>query len=155
MFFGNIKNIGDMNVYPEVIQRVIKYLMDTDLISKPAGIYELQGRDLYVQISDIETAPKEERSPEVHRKYVDVQYLVEGKEKIGVSVDTGNNKTIGEYSGEKDVLFYQECENEFEIIMVPGSFAVFFPNIVHRPGCEVEGASKIRKVVIKINKELL
>ena len=155
MIFGNLENLGDISIYPRVIQTAIKYLAETDLINLEAGIYELQGRDMYVQVSNIETAPKEDKKPEVHRKYIDVQYLVEGKERIGVAVDTGRNKIIDQYDEEKDVLFYEECENEFEIIMTPGAFVVLFPNIVHRPACNDGEIVKIKKVVIKINKILL
>lgn len=155
MIYGNLKNLGDISIYPKVIQKAINYLRDTDLINIEAGIYELQGKDMYVQISNIETDSKENRKPEVHRKYIDVQFLVEGKEKIGFAVDTGRNKIVEEYDFEKDVLFYENCENESDIIMVPGAFAIFFSNIVHRPACNVKGISKIKKVVIKINKKLL
>jgi YhcH/YjgK/YiaL family protein len=155
MIYGNIGNLGDISIYPEAIQTAIKYLRDTDLLSIEAGIYELQGKDMYVQVSNIDTAPKEDKKPEVHRKYIDVQYLVEGKEKIGFAVDTGKNKVSEEYIEEKDVLFYEECENESELIMTPGAFVVFFPNIVHRPACKYGENLKIKKVVIKINKTLL
>jgi len=152
---GAFLNLGDISIYPKVIQKAINYLIDTDLINIEAGIYELQGKDMYVQISNIETDSKENRKPEVHKKYIDVQFLIEGKEKIGFAVDTGKNEIVAEYDAEKDILFYKECENESDIIMVPGAFVVFFSNIVHRPACNVEEVSKIKKVVIKINKKLL
>jgi len=155
MIYGNLENLGDISIYPKVIQKAINYLIDTDLINIEAGIYELQGKDMYAQVSNIETDSKENRKPEVHRKYIDVQFLVEGKEKIGFAVDTGKNKIVAEYDAEKDILFYEECENESDIIMIPGAFVVFFSNIVHRPACSVKEVSKIKKVVIKINKKLL
>jgi YhcH/YjgK/YiaL family protein len=155
VIYGNLENLGDITIYPAPIQKAIKYLMDTDLANIEAGVYEIQGRDMYAQIMDIETAFREYKKPEVHRKYIDVQYLVSGKEKIGFAVDTFRNTEIDAYSEEKDILFYEECEGESELLMLPGNFAVFFPNIVHRPGCSYGEEAKIRKVVIKINKEIL
>ena len=155
MIYGNLENLGDISIYPESIQKSIKYLLDTDLEKIEAGVYEIQGRDIYAQVTDMETSPKNEKKPEIHRKYIDVQYLVSGKERIGVAVDTHKNKILEDYSEEKDVLFYEECEGESDLLMLPGNFAVFFPNIVHRPGCSDGEPAKIRKVVIKINKDVL
>jgi len=155
MIYGNLENLGDITIYPESIQKAIKYLLDTDLENKEAGVYEIQGRDIYAQITDMETAPKNEKKPEIHKKYIDVQYLVSGIERIGIAVDTHKNKVSEAYSEEKDVLFYEECEGETDLLMLPGNFAVFFPNTVHRPGCNDGKNAKIRKVVIKINKDVL
>ncbi|WP_320047402.1 YhcH/YjgK/YiaL family protein [uncultured Ilyobacter sp.] len=155
MIYGNIENPGDMSIYPEAIQRAVKYLKETDLVNKKAGVYELQGKDMYVQVLDLETASREDKKPEVHRKYIDVQCLISGRERIGFAVDTGKNKPIGDYNEERDILFYEECHGESEMIMTPGTFAVFFPHIVHRPACNDGGVSKIRKIVIKINKDIL
>lgn len=155
MIFGNINNTGDMSIYPEAIQNAVKYLQETDLVNKEAGVYEIQGKDMFVQVIDTETAPRESKKPEVHRKYIDVQCLISGKERIGFAVDTGNNVIADEYDENRDIMFYEGCEGESEMIMTPGTFAVFFPHIVHIPACFDGEKSKIRKIVIKINTEIL
>jgi YhcH/YjgK/YiaL family protein len=34
--------------------------------------------------------------------------------------------------------------------MVPGSYAIFFPQDVHRPGCNKNRETPIRKIVVKV-----
>ncbi|WP_245546536.1 YhcH/YjgK/YiaL family protein [Ilyobacter polytropus] len=46
--------------------------MDTDLANIEAGVYEIQGRHMYAQIMDIETAFREYKKPEVHRIWVSI-----------------------------------------------------------------------------------
>ena len=46
-------------------------------------------------------------------------------------------------------------ENESTLTMTPGSFAVFFPSDVHRPGCLLDQSATVRKVVIKVRASLL
>ncbi|SUT87871.1 uncharacterized protein, YhcH/YjgK/YiaL family [Actinobacillus ureae] len=55
------------------------------------GVYELKGRDIYVQVLDLETKDISEFQPEVHHNYLDVQYLHKGKEKMAFAVDSGKN----------------------------------------------------------------
>ncbi|MGL6169122.1 MAG: YhcH/YjgK/YiaL family protein [Fusobacteriaceae bacterium] len=156
MIFGNINNIKFIENYSPVLQEVIKYLKITDFNKMNAGIHHPFGeRDMLVQVIDLETKHFEEKKPEVHRKYVDVQYLVKGDEKIGFAIDTLENQVSENYNSERDILFYKECKDEAFLKMIPGSFAVFFPNVVHRPGCSMIKNEIIRKIVVKINVELL
>ncbi|MFV2825327.1 YhcH/YjgK/YiaL family protein, partial [Escherichia coli] len=102
------------------------------------------------QIIDLTTRPAEENRPEVHRRYIDIQYLAWGEEKIGIAIDTGNNKVSESLLEQRDIIFYHHCENESFIKMTPGSYAIFFPQDVHRPGCILQTASEIRKIVVKV-----
>ncbi|MGQ0286779.1 YhcH/YjgK/YiaL family protein [Pasteurellaceae bacterium 22721_9_1] len=149
MFFGHISNV-DLKVYPAAIQTALKYLQDTDFDNLPAGRYSIKDNLIYVQVLDLETKPKSENLPEIHRAYLDVQYLHSGKERMGFAPDLGNNQVAIEYDPERDIQFYQDAEGENELIMKEGSFAVFFPHDVHRPACIDGEVSKIRKVVVKI-----
>ena len=101
------------------------------------------------------TKPFAETRPEVHREYIDVQFLVQGREKIGVASDTGKNAVAEDLLAQRDLLFYAGMENESTLTMTPGSFAVFFPSDVHRPACAFEQPETIRKVVVKVRLSLL
>jgi YhcH/YjgK/YiaL family protein len=155
MLFGNINNLESKFRYPEEIKEAIDYLKDTDWSSKENGTYELKGRDIYFNLFQYETEAEQERKPEVHRKYIDIQYIVSGTESIKIAVDTGGNAVFKEYNEENDILFYEGVEDESELVMTPGSFAVFFPNIVHKPNCTYREKSAVRKVVFKISVDLL
>lgn len=140
----------NLNVYPEAIQFALRYLQSTDFDTLEVGRYPLKGDQIYAQVLDLETQHKSDNLPEVHRHYLDVQYLHSGKERIGVAVDLGENQIAVAYDPERDIQFYQDAKSESELVMQAGSFAVFFPNDIHRPNCIDGEKSKIRKVVVKV-----
>ena len=101
-----------------------------------------------------ETKPAEKQRPEVHEKYIDVQFLASGKEKLGFTPDTGNYE-VAERDDDRDLIFYKEVENEGFVEARPGCFSIFFPEDVHRPACASGESMTVRKVVIKVSVDLL
>jgi len=155
MIFGNISDMSDsLMLAPEPSKKVLMYLANTNFNSIPDGRYPIQGDDIYVTIKETVTKDKNEAKPEVHRRYVDVQYIIVGIEKIGYARDNGKNDIYADMLKEKDLLLYKDLENESELILVPGCFAVFFPEDAHRAACRYKDITKIRKAVVKINIEL-
>lgn len=148
MFFGHISQVVE-NRYPKAVLAALDYIRRTDFDKLEPGCYSLNGES-YVQVLDLQTQTKEHYLPEVHRRYLDVQYWHRGSERIGVAPDLGSNKVAEEYDTERDILFYAGVENEQEILCKEGNFAVFFPEDVHRGACRPEETATIRKVVVKI-----
>ncbi|MDP2680930.1 MAG: YhcH/YjgK/YiaL family protein [Rhodoferax sp.] len=156
MIFGNIKDLESSFAWlPKPLKFAVEHLKTTDFAALPAGNYELQGKDIHVQVIDMHTRPFADTHAEVHRQYIDVQFLVHGSEKIGVATDTGNNQVDRDKLAEHDLLLYTGMENESTLTMTPGSFAVFLPTDVHRPGCAADQPQAIRKVVVKVRVSLL
>ena len=149
MYFGHISKINRKQ-YPDAILVALDYLTATDFDKIEAGRYPIKGDLIYAQVLDLETKDKSDVLPEAHRKYLDVQYLHSGEERMGVVPDLGNNPIDQDYDEERDILFYTGAENEVELIMRPGNFAVFFPEDIHRPGCADGQSGKIRKIVVKV-----
>ncbi|WP_109078852.1 YhcH/YjgK/YiaL family protein [Aggregatibacter kilianii] len=148
MFFGHISNVVP-NRYPKAILRALNYLKETDFNQLAAGRYPLTVES-YVQVLDLKTQTKDECLPEVHRKYIDVQYWHSGMERMAVAPDLGNNDIAEEYNTERDILFYNAVENEQEILCRAGNFAVFFPEDAHRGACRENEVTTIRKIVVKV-----
>ena len=156
MIFGNIKDYESGFAWlPQHLKTVIEHLKQTDFQALPVGNYDLQGKDIYVQVFDMTTKPFAETRPEVHRQYADVQFSVCGREQIGVASDDGGNAVAEDLLAERDLLFYAGVQNESMLTMTPGSFAVFLPSDVHRPGVAVGGPATVRKVVVKVRVSLL
>ncbi|MDP9128381.1 MAG: YhcH/YjgK/YiaL family protein [Pseudomonadota bacterium] len=156
MILGDLGHIDAMvKMLPAPFKTALRYLKETDFGKVENGTHEVQGTDIVAIVQDLTTKPVAAGWPEVHRKHIDVQFLIHGRERIGVAKDTGRNKVTEDRLEKDDVLFYQDIENESTLEMRPGSFAIFFPSDVHRPGCQVEDPEPIRKVVIKINVSLL
>lgn len=158
MIFGNVDVVeGIEKKYPEPIVRAIKHFKSRqhEFLAMSAGTYPIDGEDLFVQVVNAVTKKKAEIRPEVHRKYIDIQFSVEGKEIIGFVPDMGQNIVVEDLARDKDVIYYADVENEIDLVMEKGSFVVLFPEDVHRPGCEYGGCTTIRKVVIKVNTAIL
>ena len=156
MIFGNIDQADDiLACVPDALKTAVRHLQSTDFTKLPAGPYDLQGKDIYVQVIDMETKEDEAARPEVHRKYIDVQFSLQGRESIGFARDTGRNRVAEDLLQSRDLLFYEGLENESRLVMVPGSFAIFFPEDVHRPGMKYGERAAIRKIVIKVRVDLI
>lgn len=145
----------ESEAYHPLISYAIQWLADRNLSCTEAGKYEiLSDNRMFCMIQEQETEPVSDRKPESHFKYVDVQFLIQGKENIGVARSSPLN-IRGVHRPEHDIVFYNHVVNESIITLTEGMFAVFFPDDVHRPCCEVNNPARIRKAVIKISLDLL
>ncbi|MGB7802388.1 YhcH/YjgK/YiaL family protein [Buttiauxella sp.] len=149
MIFGHIAQKNPC-VLPPAITQALEFLRNTDFRAVEPGVIEIKGRDIYAQILDLTTCPAQDNLPEVHRRYIDIQFLAWGEEIIGVAADNGENIIAVPYQQERDILFYQNMAYESFLTMSPGSYAIFFPQDVHRPACHKNKETEIRKVVVKV-----
>ena len=154
MIFSSIENKDSFESYPEAIQTAVNYLMSHDFTSMEPGVYEIRGKEIYAQVFDTETVNPDTKRAESHEKYLDVQFLVSGKERLGFTMNTGKYK-VSEHMKERDLIFYESVEDEGWIESRPGCFCVFFPSDIHRPECISGEAMKLRKVVVKVSTSLL
>ncbi len=156
MIYGHITELESVSKYaPALLMRGLKHLAETDFMSKEPGKYELEGTDLFVQVIETTTKELENAKPETHKKYIDIQFLVQGEERIGFGSLSDKNKVTEELLEERDILFFDNIECESFINMKPGNFAVFFPDDMHRPACKVNEPMNIRKVVVKVKYDLM
>ena len=123
------------------------------LLDKPEGRYEAE-HGIYAMVQIGITSDIGKDRMETHEKYLDVQYLVSGKERLGFTKNTGDYQ-IAEHIKERDLIFYQSVEDEGWIESRPGCFCIFFPSDIHRPECISGESMKLRKVVVKVSAALL
>ena len=84
---------------------------------------------------------------EAHRKYLDIQYIVKGKEVMGWA-DLADCQPAGDFNEEKDVGKYS---GDFEFITIPeGVCYVAFPEDAHMPGRHLDVPNDFVKVVVKL-----
>ena len=152
MIFTDLEKINDLLPYVSLrLGKALAYLRDTDFDNLPNGEYEVEGRDIFARVNTYATEPKEDKKPESHIKYIDVQFLASGKESIGFCSLTKEHKVVENYAKEQDLLFYEKADNENYVSMRTGDIAVFFPWEIHRPGCNAgEVSATVKKVVIKV-----
>jgi len=129
------------------IEKSLKFLQSTDLEKLEIGKHEIDGKNIFVVVSEYDAKDFKQGKWEAHKNYLDIQYVVSGKEKIGyASID--EMKMIGEYNKDKDVLFLQ---GEGDLLLVnEGTFALFAPQDAHMPGIKVNNGEHVKKIVVKI-----
>lgn len=131
------------------ISKAFEILMDGGTALKKDGRYEVQGDRLYYNVQHYKTRAIEESKFEAHEKYIDVQFVVEGKELIGVA-RKDKLKISQAYDSDKDVAFYKVPAEFSSVIMKAGMFCVLFPHDAHMPCVQAGEPADVHKVVVKI-----
>lgn len=132
----------------EVWDKVFAYLKNTDLEKLPVGKYPIEGTNLFAAVTDNPTKDYDQTAWESHRKFIDLQYVSVGAEKMAVMPVAGA-KVTAEYDDKKDVAHY---DGEGKLyVAAPGTFYLFFPVDAHRVNIKADGADHDKKIVIKIN----
>jgi biofilm protein TabA len=128
------------------IDRAFAYLRETDLSALEPGDYEIDGKDIYARALTYTTRVPENGVWEAHRRYIDLQVMVEGAERICYA--PLRRLTEGVYDEAKDFL---RLSGEGDSVTLPeGSFMLLWPGDGHMPCLAVGEPEPIKKVVVKI-----
>lgn len=112
------------------------------------GRIDIEGDDLYAMVVSYDTSPADERLFEAHKRYIDVQILLQGSERLDVAF-TGGTVTKP-YEDDSDAILFGDALEFSSLVLTPGTFAILFPHDIHRPGCDVHNAEGVRKLVLKL-----
>lgn len=110
------------------------------------GRHEFEGGYFLVQTG--ETQSMEEGTFEAHRKYVDIQILLEGCEELAWS-DISNLNVSIPYNAEKDVERLDGVKNHHMLIS-KGMFYIVFPHDGHKAVSHSMQKNRYKKIVLKI-----
>lgn len=115
----------------------------------PVGIYKLSSRVKAI-VSEYTTKSTNEYGYEAHRQFIDIQYLIIGKEEIR-SLPLEYLKETKGYNEIDDVAFYKDKDIKPQnLLLGNGYFAIFFPQDGHMPQLCVDKPELVKKVVIKV-----
>ncbi len=147
MIKDRLENASTYYKISENLQKGFEWLKTTDLKSIADGKYLIDNNNVYANVQSYET--KDSAPYEAHREYADIQYLVSGSEKIGVT-DYSNCSVLEKYNPQKDIEFLHFNSNETYHTINEGDFLVLFPQDAHKPSINTEQKTKVKKVVIKV-----
>lgn len=147
MILDKLENCGKYFLLGNGFESAFKYIIENDLAVISDGKHEIIGDDVYIIISSYNTKSSAESNPEAHKVYADIQYMIEGSEKIGYALYSGQN-VFKEYDSEKDFTLYDKADGS--LILNQGMFAVFFPYDIHQPGLLIDEPKKVKKAVVKV-----
>jgi biofilm protein TabA len=127
--------------------KAFEFLKTQDLQSLKVGRQNIDGDNVYATVQDTPTKDYDSTQWESHRKYIDLQYVIRGKEKIGR--ESPSKLTVTRpYTEARDLANYSGNGPLYEA--VPGTFFLFFPSDAHRPNIMSGDKSADKKIVFKI-----
>lgn len=118
----------------------------------PLGKSEIDGLNLFCLVSEDLTEPAADRRGEFHQQYLDIQLLLRGEEWIGVGPH--DYVSDGADHPHPDLWFVDDEQTSY-LALQPGDFAIFWPGELHRPLCTFNQPAKVKKLVVKVHKDLL
>lgn len=114
-----------------------------------SGKVELSGGVVVIEQA-YETRLRADSFFESHRKYIDIQAVLDGEETMEVA-DIGRMTARQPYSPERDVIVYEDSSDASQLRVHPGQLTVFFPEDVHMPCLRIRSEPVlVRKVVVKV-----
>ena len=85
---------------------------------------------------------------ESHKKYIDVQFILEGEEII--EVNNSNNLNVNyQYNELLDLIKYDDSASSV-IKLKKGDVAIFYPEDAHMPCLKIVKPTKVIKTVVKV-----
>ncbi|MBS4759626.1 MAG: YhcH/YjgK/YiaL family protein [Clostridium sp.] len=132
-------------------QQAFEFISNNDLKNFENGIYEIDGKNIFVSVQDYQTKKEEDSKFEAHKKYADIQLILKGEEKLGFG-NIENYLAIEQYNDEKDIVFLEERDkNNCNFAKAnEGDFLIFMPSDAHKPCICIDKPSNVKKAVIKV-----
>lgn len=127
--------------------KAFEFIKENDLNELEPGSYPIDGENVFAIVTEGPGKDFEQGKWESHRHYNDIQYIIKGKEKMGIALFTSLSVTEP-YDNSKDIAFYIGSGKYY--IGRPNVFFIFSPEYAHRPGIRVNGVEPIKKIVIKV-----
>jgi YhcH/YjgK/YiaL family protein len=121
------------------------FMKTHDLVTIASGKYPILGDTVFASVTEDPSKKMEDAKWESHKKYNDLQYIIKGKEIIGVA-DASKATVTKPYT--PDAMNYIADGTYYTTD--PGTFFLFFPNDAHRPTIKADGYDVVKKIVIKI-----
>lgn len=146
MIVANLQNKGEYyGIHPE-LDKALDYLTPEFLETVPTEKTLLDGEKLFVTKFHLETLPYEQTFFEAHKKYLDIQLVTQGRERVDIAHP--DRLTLMEH---KDDFYGYTGEGEQSVILRPGNFLVVFPGDAHRLRIPMERPGEaFTRIVFKV-----
>jgi len=114
------------------------------------GRHEIDGDEIYAFVQNHSTKPISEKKFEVHRQYIDIQYMVRSREIMAWAPLASLGTPSQAFDAAIDAALYPFPAHAVHLPVVAGQFAIFFPEDGHAPSCAWGDPAEILKVVVKV-----
>lgn len=114
------------------------------------GRHEIAGDDVYALVQQQRTISVVDRQYEAHRKYVDIQYIIRGREIMYWAPLALLRNVTKPYDADHDAALFSLVPEGVPIPVRAGQFVIFFPDDGHVPLCAWDEPDDVLKVVVKV-----
>lgn len=148
----NLKGYVPYQGESENLKKAINWLIKQDLDKIECGRHEIDGENIFAAVFEYETKDAVDCRYEFHKKYIDIQLLISGKEIINIT-PIDNIDIVDDCNTSKDISYGILKDNKLEntIIMTEGLAAIIYPKDAHQPNVRiVNNNSNNKKIVVKV-----
>ncbi len=122
------------------------FLRRPDLYTLAPGIHPVRGDSVFAIVEAVEGRTREAARLECHRRYVDIQLVLEGVDEMGWRPLSQCSQPLGDYDEGRDIRFFADAPAAW-VETQAGAFCAFFPEDAHAP---LVSPGPLRKVVVKV-----
>ena len=122
------------------------FLCRTDLDTLAPGIHAVRGDSVFAIVEMAEGRTREAARLECHRRYIDIQLVLEGVAEMGWRPLSQCGQPLGDHDEDRDIRFFADAPAAW-VATHAGMFCVFFPEDAHAP---LVSSGPLRKVVMKV-----
>ena len=151
MVLDHLQNAQNYTSLHKSFEKAFAFLKKATDEQLPTGRYELEGDALFAMVQEYQTKTADQPPAfEAHRKYIDSQYVVSGREAVEVST-LASCKPTTVYDEARDVIFFEDHAAAVNCVWSAGDFGIFYPCDVHKPSLSAEdGRDFVRKILVKM-----
>ncbi len=144
-----IDKLENMHLYSEIPQTVKDFVAELKPNISLGRV--ILSDDIYVNIETYKTKLVKDAKFEAHQKYIDIQLLMVGNEKIAYTDKYSLSETLP-YDAERDIVFYNEEVKDYPAVCLDGTnFVMLFPHEAHAPQISPNSfPADVKKIVVKI-----
>lgn len=149
MIYDTIDNIGRYRGLKKGLDVLIDWLGGNDFRALPTGRTDILGDKVYANVMEATTRPVEDARHESHRRYLDVQVDVHGREAFKVGQGDALGRTEFNEADDYDLL---DTTLAVDGNLDKGRFAIFMAGEPHMPTLQFgdDGAQPVRKICFKV-----
>jgi len=147
MIYDSLENAALYYSLHPLFQKAFAALQSKDWNQLECGRYEIEGDALFVNLAEYQTFLPDQGKWEAHRKYIDIQLIIKGEERMGhafinslqVQTPYDDSQDVEFLSGSGQLITYSKS-----------TFAIYFPYDAHKPGLITDAPGAVRKAVAKV-----
>ena len=146
MIYDTLENRKLYAPISKYLEMGLDFLAETDFSKLEDGTYIIDGENVFANVMHYDTRPMNE-TPESHIKYIDVQFVIEGEERIDV-LPLKDTTGVASRPGEDCWLNYGRGDG---LVIKENRFLAVWPQDAHAPGIAPDGKpAHQRKCVVKV-----